>query len=141
MGGGYGNVASNRQYATISGGISNTNLGNAGAIAGGQQNFAGDYFQPAVGGGVGNQANNSYATVPGGYLNIASGDQLAAGQQAQALHEGAFVWPTCGRFCLHQEQSIPGFCRRRRGHQYGSGPQRGADVEGSAVGGFEFHGA
>jgi hypothetical protein len=46
-----------------------------------------------VGGGTGNQANNYYATVPGGAFNIAAGsDSFAAGQQAQALHLGAFVW-------------------------------------------------
>jgi hypothetical protein len=45
-----------------------------------------------VGGGVDNTAGN-YATVPGGDANVASGlYSFAAGQQAQALHQGAFVW-------------------------------------------------
>ena len=48
----------------------------------------------AVGGGYLNQAiESSYATVPGGFDNVAAGEySFAAGQQAQALHEGAFVW-------------------------------------------------
>jgi hypothetical protein len=36
---------------------------------------------------------NSYATVPGGAQNVAGGEfSFAAGRQAQALNEGAFVW-------------------------------------------------
>jgi hypothetical protein len=39
------------------------------------------------------QTGSSYATIPGGSENIASGNySFAAGQQAQALHSGAFVW-------------------------------------------------
>jgi hypothetical protein len=46
-----------------------------------------------VGGGFENQATNYYATVPGGFVNIAGGQySFAAGKQAQALHQGAFVW-------------------------------------------------
>jgi hypothetical protein len=45
-----------------------------------------------VGGGIGNSADTE-ATVPGGYNNTASGaNSFAAGQSAQALHLGAFVW-------------------------------------------------
>jgi hypothetical protein len=53
-------------------------------------------FQPpyaTVGGGLANQATNFYATVAGGANNLAGGQySFAAGQQAQALHQGAFVW-------------------------------------------------
>ena len=50
-----------------------------------------DYL--TVGGGNLNQATNGYATIPGGYGNIARGQySFAAGQRAQALHQGAFVW-------------------------------------------------
>jgi hypothetical protein len=45
-----------------------------------------------IGGGDDNTAGN-YATVPGGVDNTASGlYSFAAGQQAQALNQGAFVW-------------------------------------------------
>jgi hypothetical protein len=46
-----------------------------------------------VGGGGYNEATNQYAVVPGGNNNIAGGAvSFAAGYQAQAVHEGAFVW-------------------------------------------------
>jgi hypothetical protein len=139
VGGGYGNVASN-WYATISGGISNTNLGNAGAIAGGQQNFAGNYYQPAVGGGVGNQANNHYATVPGGYQNIASGEfSFAAGFQAEALHEGSFVWADSQGGAFASTGSNQFLINAGGGVGINTAsPLNGAalDVEGSAVGGI-----
>lgn len=65
IGGGYWNsVQTNGIYATIGGGESNS-------IAGG----------------------SASATIPGGANNIANGNfSFAAGQQAQALHQGAFVW-------------------------------------------------
>jgi hypothetical protein len=45
-----------------------------------------------VGGGLGNTAGNS-ATVPGGSDNVATGlYSFAAGQEAQATNQGAFVW-------------------------------------------------
>ncbi len=45
-----------------------------------------------VGGGADNMAGN-YGTVPGGAANVANGlYSFAAGQAAQALHQGAFVW-------------------------------------------------
>ena len=96
VGGGYYNF-SGGTAATIGGGENNTNNGNEGTIAGGQNNNilvpAGAAYQGAIGGGYGNLVTNSYATVPGGILNIAGGlDSFAAGQQAQALHQGAFVW-------------------------------------------------
>lgn len=99
IGGGQYNTAGG-VWATIGGGDANVNLGNAGTIAGGQDNFAGgqdsfgdDYYQPTVGGGYNNFATNDYATVPGGALNIAGGlYSFAAGQEALALNQGAFVW-------------------------------------------------
>ena len=46
-----------------------------------------------IAGGLNNTAGGNYATVPGGQNNIASGAySFAAGQRAQALNQGAFVW-------------------------------------------------
>jgi hypothetical protein len=46
-----------------------------------------------VGGGISNRATNNYATVPGGAGNTAGGQySFAAGNGAQALHQGSFVW-------------------------------------------------
>jgi hypothetical protein len=98
IGGGYGNSASG-SYATIGGGIGN-NAGGTGAFLGGG-GFDGDFYEgntasgnaSVVGGGLNNQATNYYATVPGGANNLAGGlFSFAAGDSAQAVHEGAFVW-------------------------------------------------
>jgi hypothetical protein len=72
-----GNVAGNANFATVSGGIANT-AGNEHAT---------------VGGGIANTASGKRATVPGGQENTAAGDySFAAGWQAKADHDGAFVW-------------------------------------------------
>jgi hypothetical protein len=69
----------------------NTVIGNYGTVSGGFNNSAA--MSSVVGGGWSNAATNSYATVPGGEANVAGGQfSFAAGQQAQALHQGAFVW-------------------------------------------------
>ena len=48
--------------------------------------FDGSIFSP-------NQASGGASTVPGGFGNLAQGKySFAAGQQAQALYQGAFVW-------------------------------------------------
>lgn len=61
-------------------------------LAGGYANQA-TAWDSAVGGGSTNLASGAYATVPGGALNTAAGMfSLAAGRQAKATHEGAFVW-------------------------------------------------
>lgn len=66
----------------------------AAVIGGGETNrITSGAWWAVIGGGYGNQANGLLATVPGGYFNQASGDfSFAAGQHAQALHHGAFVW-------------------------------------------------
>jgi len=113
VGGGYTNVASG-DAAAIVGGEQNTASGTLAIIGGGDSNLAsgtgafiggGGYDGTSVagstasgnasvvGGGLGNQAAGSYATVPGGAHNVAGGQySFAAGQQAQALNAGAFVW-------------------------------------------------
>ena len=90
-GGGY-NVASGIE-ATIAGGYGNTASGEyAATIAGGVANTA-SAIEAAIGGGVLNTASGNYATIAGGYQNTAAGQySFAAGQQAQANHNGSFVW-------------------------------------------------
>ena len=66
---------------------------NLGTLAGGGANNTNSGLYAAVGGGYSNVASNSYATIPGGYQNVAGGQySLAAGRQAKATNEGAFVW-------------------------------------------------
>jgi hypothetical protein len=76
VGGGYGNTASN-EWATVGGGYYNTASG----------------IEATVGGGQYNTAANNYATVPGGAINVAGGEySFAAGYNADAANNGAFVW-------------------------------------------------
>jgi len=105
VGGGVQNIA-NTDYAVVAGGDNNTASGAHATIGGGSGNNAsGDYS--IVAGGDGNSASGdlSFAAgfavtadglnsaVVGGYRNEASGDySFAAGMEANALHQGAFVW-------------------------------------------------
>jgi hypothetical protein len=104
--GGAGNTASGL-YATASGGVDNTASGSEATVSGGYDNTASDqeatvsggYYNTASGseatvcGGSVNNASGEFATVGGGYGNTASGVySFAAGQQAQAVNTGAFVW-------------------------------------------------
>lgn len=93
--GGLLNIASGG-ISTVAGGWTNVASGNGAAIGGGAFNTASG-LGAAIGGGGYNQATNQYATVPGGLNNIAGGGaSLAAGDQAQAVHQGAFVWSDTG---------------------------------------------
>lgn len=100
-------------YAAIGGGLANTASGGVSTVAGGQWNTA-SAGEAAVGGGYGNSALGDYATVaggfgntagwgtmgggdysavPGGRDNLAYGEySFAAGRQAKATQQGAFVW-------------------------------------------------
>jgi hypothetical protein len=95
IGGGLQNV-NNGDLGIIGGGRNNLNLSIAGTIAGGQYNT--NLPGPigglgAIGGGFGNVVTNDAATIPGGIGNVAGGfASFAAGDLAQALHDGAFVW-------------------------------------------------
>jgi trimeric autotransporter adhesin len=88
VGGGADNRAGNTNltlddatWATVAGGASNAASGSGAAVAGGESNTA----------------SGVKATVPGGDLNVAAGDfSLAAGRQAKANHQGAFVWADSG---------------------------------------------
>jgi len=106
--GGLGNlIPSTGPYAFIGGGASNAAGGYCDFVGGGLQNTASGAFTTVggglqnaasgqwatVGGGIGNTASYYYATVPGGFGNTASGiNSFAAGNEAQAIYDGSFVW-------------------------------------------------
>jgi hypothetical protein len=76
IGGGQPNTASGA-WATVGGGENNSSSGTAATVAGGNNNLA----------------TGDYAAIPGGDGNIATGPySFAAGRQAQANHDGSFVW-------------------------------------------------
>jgi hypothetical protein len=90
IGGGYDNTSSG-SYTTVSGGYDNTASNLYSTVGGGFINTSG--YAATVGGGARNTASADFATVPGGLFNVAGGDySFAAGRQAKANHEGAFVW-------------------------------------------------
>jgi hypothetical protein len=106
-GGSFNNAGAD--YSTVSGGRNNT-IATAdlnSVIAGGAGNFVSGFESTisgggensaagndaVVGGGSSNTNNGTLAVIPGGYANLANGQSsFAAGRQAQALHDGAFVW-------------------------------------------------
>jgi len=97
-GGGGNTIQTSAQYSTIGGGLFNTiqNSAFAAVIGGGQQNtietFAND---SAIGGGSENEIANDvkFAVIPGGFGNACDADYtFAAGRQAFAVDQGAFVW-------------------------------------------------
>ncbi|MFM2296242.1 MAG: hypothetical protein RLZZ350_2655 [Verrucomicrobiota bacterium] len=91
IGGGYQNFVSG-DNSVIGGGNQNTNVGLNATIAGGTRNRA-LTNAGAVGGGAFNTASGAHATVPGGSNNLAGGNYaFAAGRQAKATNDGAFVW-------------------------------------------------
>jgi hypothetical protein len=102
IGGGYeNNIQTDNIGSTIGGGYENqiqsssfASVVSASTIGGGADNF----IQPSVilatiGGGGYNTNGGFYSTVPGGYENYAEGTySFAAGNRAQALYQGDFVW-------------------------------------------------
>jgi hypothetical protein len=104
--GGSGNTASGTA-ATVGGGANNEASGNNATVAGGTTNTAtqgyatvgGGYLNDAtalaatVAGGYDCNATGSRSTVPGGSYCDATGDNsFAAGTNAKAANNGAFVW-------------------------------------------------
>lgn len=90
VGGGKGNSAS--AWGAVSGGYGNTASGEYATVSGGAFNTASE-SNATVGGGYDHTASGFSATVPGGEGNTASGSySFAAGRQAKAIHDGAFVW-------------------------------------------------
>jgi hypothetical protein len=97
VGGGFFDHATGSR-ATVGGGESNEASGDWGTVGGGFSGIASGE-RATVGGGNGNIASGSRATVPGGSSNVAQGDfSLAAGRDAQANHQGAFVWADSNAF-------------------------------------------
>jgi len=91
VGGGDANTASGT-LATVAGGNQNHATAEEATVGGGASNTASE-LDATVGGGFDNQATGLGATVPGGFTNTAQGNaSLAAGTNARALHNGAFVW-------------------------------------------------
>ena len=89
--GGQGNHASGFS-ATVGGGTANEASGRMSSVLGGSFNSSSG-GSAAIGGGSNNRATNNYATVPGGLNNLAGGTySFAAGQNAHATNDGAFVW-------------------------------------------------
>lgn len=82
--------------SAIGGGDGNTiqPFAHESVIAGGYTNTIGpSAVDASIGGGSSNYVGGSYAVVPGGLLNVANGKfSFAAGQNARALDNGAFVW-------------------------------------------------
>src|SRR5262249_52055408 len=91
--GGQLNTADGSWYSTVGGGEGNSSSGFAGTIGGGQNNTNSGAGYGTIGGGLHNLVIGLSATVPGGLSNSASGAfSLAAGVQANAIHNGTFVW-------------------------------------------------
>jgi hypothetical protein len=83
--GGQNNTASG-YGAFVGGGLANTASGDGSSIGGGGRNEGNQTLG-------GNTASGGASTIPGGINNVAAGQySFAAGQQAKAMHQGAFVW-------------------------------------------------
>lgn len=106
IGGGWGNAATG-MVSVVSGGQENAALGAASVVSGGWMNRATGYGSvvaggrtnaaegeyASIGGGTNNFVTGSFAVIPGGSGNLASGKgSFAAGMNAKASHDGAFVW-------------------------------------------------
>ncbi len=93
VGGGYDNTASSPDGSTtVSGGDDNTASADSATVAGGYDNNATNQYG-TVSGGIYNIAGGYGSVVPGGEENTASGVfSFAAGNGAQAVNNGSFVW-------------------------------------------------
>ena len=95
VGGGEGNSAGailGSIYATVGGGAANSAGGGYSTVSGGRSNTAeGPYA--TLSGGYGNVITGAMGTIPGGLQNVVVAPYgFAAGSQARAEHQGAFVW-------------------------------------------------
>jgi len=93
VGGGSGNVSSGN-FGFLGAGINNTVAQEAtyGALLGGNKNNVGAQYAVVLG-GYANYASAPYAVIAGGDQNAASGTlSFAAGYNADAVHNGSFVW-------------------------------------------------
>ena len=90
VGGGHHNTSA--EAATVAGGQVNNALGHYSAVGGGSENTASGESS-AIAGGTLNSAVGLYSAVPGGIYNHAVGiSSFAAGNRADANHDGTFVW-------------------------------------------------
>ncbi len=94
---GAGNNSGSSGFSAIGGGVRNNIAANcqSATIAGGNQNVIGaGSLYSAIGGGYENNimVNSQFATIPGGCRSAATNYAFAAGNRAQAIHTGAFVW-------------------------------------------------
>lgn len=81
---------------TVSGGTQNEANGDYTTISGGQGNTAAGNYA-FIGGGGHNRAEGNLSIVPGGFQAYATGYvSFAAGYNARAVHDGAFVWADAG---------------------------------------------
>jgi hypothetical protein len=83
-------------FSTIAGGAGNMILNNTyeGSIGGGYKNsITNDAAWATISGGYSNLVSGNAGTIPGGKNNVAAGNfSFAAGDNAQAMHSGSFVW-------------------------------------------------
>lgn len=125
-------------HAAVGGGQTNIVLPKAhhAVVAGGLHNQV-SAFVGTIGGGTHNRVSGPGGTVPGGNGNDASGyNTLAAGTQAQALHDGAFVW--ADNHYADFASTAPNQFLIRAGNGVGintTSPRGMLHVEGSAVAG------
>ncbi len=93
-GGNQNQTGDNAFYTVIGGGLLNTILASDSVIGGGVENQVNaNGSDSVIGGGDNNVTGGYFTTVPGGWENAAIGDySFAAGRQAKANHQGAFVW-------------------------------------------------
>jgi len=123
-------------YSTIAGGFNNTI--NPGApesvIVGGQGNVIGGSTS-AIGGGYFNTNNGFAGAIPGGADNLVSGSYgFAAGDTAQAVNSGAFVWADSSGGAFASTSNNQFSVRALGGVRFVTGGA-GMTVDGEAVGG------
>ncbi len=115
-GGAYNSIQPNASYAFLGGGFTNSIQPSATCtfLGGGYGNsITGPYA--VIAGGSTNTAVGSYSTVPGGSLNVAQGTfSFAAGQQAHANNQGAFVWAD-SQNATYASWASDQFCIRAQG--------------------------
>jgi hypothetical protein len=115
IGGGAGNLAGagtsgvDGAFATVGGGINNWAYADLSTVGGGYTNTASGEAS-TVGGGWSNTASGSASMVPGGTNNTAAGMRsLAAGNGAQAMQDGMFVWSDFAATTFDPSVSPPGW--------------------------------
>ena len=96
LGGGYNNSIDEVAYWSVLGGGTHNYIGIyafGSVLAGGVQNSIQEYASYSVlAGGQYNTNSGYYSIIPGGYGNTAANYALAAGYNAHAVNNGAFVW-------------------------------------------------